>query len=99
MSYNSTPLNNSYSKKYYIKNKDQWKLKKVCDVCGSKYSRNTQSRHFKTSKHLLAEKDLKIKEQNNIINNLEIKITTIKKYDEPINIFIGNIYNNSPLKL
>ncbi|ARF11531.1 hypothetical protein Klosneuvirus_1_388 [Klosneuvirus KNV1] len=74
-----TTSNNSYSKQYYIENKDQWNIKKICEICGGEYSRNTRSRHFKTSKHLLAEKDSKIKEQDKIINDLETKITTIKR--------------------
>ena len=49
---------NNYSKKYYIENKTEIKLKVNqkfnCDLCGGKYTPNGKSQHEKTKKHIKA---------------------------------------------
>lgn len=59
---------NEYNKKYYQKNKDKWNKKITCDTCGGIYSRNTKYNHFHSNKHLLCEKDKKIKEMETKLN-------------------------------
>lgn len=58
----------TYNKNYYKNNKSYWFEKLICDVCGSQYDRSHQSRHKKTTKHIIAEKNLIITKLENEIN-------------------------------
>ena len=61
-----------YLKQYYKDHRAEWYVSQQCDVCGGKYNRSTRSRHIKSKKHVIADKDLQIK-------NLQNKIHTIEK--------------------
>lgn len=65
-------MEKSPQKKYYETHKDLWNKKKICEVCGAKYSHSTKYRHFKSKKHMLIEQQNKIKE-------LEKQISTLKE--------------------
>lgn len=41
-----------FCKKYYAENKDYWKRKYECDICGGKYTVANKSKHMNTNKHL-----------------------------------------------
>ena len=61
-----------YLKKYYKEHKAEWYVQQQCEICGSKYSRSTKARHYKSKKHVIAE-------QNQQIVKLQEKIETIEK--------------------
>lgn len=58
--------------KYYETHKDIWNKKKICEICGAQYSHSTKYRHFKSKKHMLAEKEKRI-------NDLEQQISILKE--------------------
>lgn len=60
--------NKEYFKKYYNDNKDDWYVSIKCEICDGKYNRSTKSRHIKSKKHIIAEKDNEIKKLQNKIN-------------------------------
>lgn len=74
MSELSDEKHKQYCKEYYLKNKEEWTKKKICEVCGGSYARNTKTQHFKSRLHIIAEKEKKI-------NDLENKIDAIKEVD------------------
>lgn len=63
-------IKSDYNKKYYEKNKEKWFEYKKCDVCGGQYNSSTKYNHFKTKKHIIADKDRQLKELNEKINNI-----------------------------
>lgn len=60
---------NQYDKLYYENHKSEWYEKKECDICGGNYSRASKYNHFKSNKHIIAEKDKQIQQLLTKINN------------------------------
>ena len=67
----------NYFKKYYETNKEDWNIKQDCNICGGHYTRNTRYHHFKSKKHILAEKDKKITELQIVIDKIKENCTKI----------------------
>ncbi|ARF12636.1 hypothetical protein Klosneuvirus_11_7 [Klosneuvirus KNV1] len=59
-----------YLKKYYEEHKEQWNVKKICNICNGSYSYSSRYRHFNSKKHKLSEKDNKIKELEDKLKNI-----------------------------
>ena len=63
--------NSEYHKKYYETNKDKqrdyYKQKVTCKICGAIYARSSTSNHNKSTKHL------------NSINDIQLKYEKLKK--------------------
>jgi len=53
---------NDYGKKYYEKNKEKWFIYVDCSICGGKYNASTKYNHYKTKKHIIADKDKQLKD-------------------------------------
>ena len=69
-----TPIESykDHSHNYYLKNKDKWFEKKVCELCNSTYSRSTKFNHFKTKKHQINELKHKLEVIENKVATTQI---------------------------
>lgn len=62
---------NEYNKNYYEKNKEKWFVYTKCEICGGKYNASTKYNHFKTKKHIIADKDKQLKDLQTKIDNIK----------------------------
>ena len=74
--YNHKPLDPNYFNDYYAQNK----MLIECDVCGRQTSKFTLPRHKRT--HKCKKLACSIKEESNILNNLDYIPKPLKKYVE-----------------
>jgi len=75
---------NEYNKSYYEKNKEKWFTNTVCIICGGKYNPSTKYNHFKTKKHIMADKDNKLKELQNKDEEIQNKNDIIAEKDKQL---------------
>lgn len=61
-----------YNKQYYLNNKAVWLDKIQCPVCGLVFEKARKSQHSRSSKHLIAEKDI-------LIRNLQNELSLFKQ--------------------
>jgi methyl coenzyme M reductase alpha subunit len=59
-----------YHKKYYELNKEKFKQKIHCDVCGGNYLYSNRSKHMNTKKHRRVHNELKESYHNYIVKGL-----------------------------
>lgn len=78
---NSTETNKNIS--YYKLHKKDWNVRKVCEVCGKTYTRNSRSSHVRTDKHLRAKE---LAEKNTQIDKLENELNELKNLNEILKI-------------
>jgi len=59
----------SYYKQYYNKNKEAWKEKYICQICGHKYSKPNKYNHLQSKKHMLGEQQRTIEKLRILANS------------------------------
>ena len=64
-----------YNKSYYSQHKEEWYEKIECDICKGLYCRASKYNHFKSKKHIYAEKDKQLQDLTQKINDIK---TTLK---------------------
>lgn len=88
----------AYNKIYYEKNKNEWYKKIICNVCGGTYCRASKSNHFKSKKHIYADKDKQINELSEKNINMKELLEKEKKIQELTSI-LENIRKTLRVKI